>query len=91
MINRPFTTLVYREVLRFMVLYKQTLMPGIISSALYLIIWLCEIVSESESEIFFNHALSASVKIDFSFDKKKFRSKTYVLILFKSGLIKFFI
>ncbi len=39
MINRPFTTLVYREVLRFMVLYKQTLMPGIISSALYLIIF----------------------------------------------------
>ena len=30
-------------------------------------------------------------KIDFSSDKKRFISKTYVLILFKSGLIKFFI
>ena len=41
MINqyRPFLTLVYREVLRFLVLYKQTIMPGIISSGLYIIIF----------------------------------------------------
>jgi len=39
MMNRPFLTLVYREVWRFIVLYKQTIMPGIISTALYLIIF----------------------------------------------------
>ena len=39
MINRPFLTLVYREVWRFLVLYKQTIMPGIISSALYMVIF----------------------------------------------------
>ena len=36
---RPFLTSVYREVLRFLVLYKQTIMPGIISSGLYIIIF----------------------------------------------------
>ena len=39
MINRPFLTLVYREVWRFLVLYKQTIMPGIITSALYMVIF----------------------------------------------------
>ena len=39
MINTPFLTLIYREVLRFIVLYKQTIMPGIISSGLYLVIF----------------------------------------------------
>ena len=39
MMNRPFLTLVYREVWRFVVLYKQTIMPGIISTALYLVIF----------------------------------------------------
>jgi len=39
MIYRPFLTLVYREVWRFLVLYKQTIMPGIISSALYMVIF----------------------------------------------------
>ena len=39
MMNRPFLTLVYREVWRFIVLYKQTIMQGIISTALYLIIF----------------------------------------------------
>ena len=39
MMNKPFLTLVYREVWRFVVLYKQTIMPGIISTALYLIIF----------------------------------------------------
>ena len=37
--SRPFLTLVYREIWRFIVLYKQTIMPGIISSGLYLIIF----------------------------------------------------
>ena len=39
MLNRPFLTLVYREVWRFLVLYKQTIMPGIITSALYMVIF----------------------------------------------------
>jgi len=39
MINRPFLTLVYRDVWRFLVLYKQTIMPGIITSALYMVIF----------------------------------------------------
>ena len=39
MINRPFLTLVYREVWRFLVLYKQTILPGIITSALYMVIF----------------------------------------------------
>ena len=39
MINRPFLTLVYREVWRFLVLYKQTIMPGIITSALYMVVF----------------------------------------------------
>ncbi len=37
--NRPFLTLVYREVWRFLVLYKQTIMPGIITAALYMVIF----------------------------------------------------
>ncbi len=39
MISRPFITLIYREIWRFLVLWKQTIMPGIISSALYIIIF----------------------------------------------------
>ena len=39
MISRPFISLLYREIWRFLVLYKQTVMPGIISSALYIIIF----------------------------------------------------
>ena len=50
--NTPFITLVYREVWRFLVLYKQTIMPGIISSGLYIII--------------FGHALGSRIKFDFN-------------------------
>ena len=39
MISRSFMTLVYREVWRFLVLYKQTIMPGIITAALYMVIF----------------------------------------------------
>ena len=39
MINRSFMTLVYREVWRFLVLYKQTIMPGIVTAALYMVIF----------------------------------------------------
>ena len=39
MISRSFMTLVYREVWRFLVLYKQTIMPGIVTAALYMVIF----------------------------------------------------
>ena len=39
MINRPFLTLVQREIWRFIGLYKQTLIPSIISSGLYIIVF----------------------------------------------------
>jgi len=39
MISRSFRTLVYREVWRFLVLYKQTIMPGIVTAALYMVIF----------------------------------------------------
>ena len=39
MISRSFKTLVYREVWRFLVLYKQTIMPGIVTAALYMVIF----------------------------------------------------
>ena len=50
--SKPFITLVYREVWRFLVLYKQTIMPGIISSGLYVII--------------FGHALGTRIRFDFN-------------------------
>ncbi|MBC8197509.1 MAG: ABC transporter permease [Candidatus Marinimicrobia bacterium] len=39
MINRPFMTLIQREVWRFLGLYKQTLIPSVISSGLYIIVF----------------------------------------------------
>ena len=39
MINRGFMTLVQREVWRFMGLYRQTLLPSIVSSGLYIIVF----------------------------------------------------
>ena len=39
MINPGFIILIKREVLRFMHLWKQTIMPGLISSALYIIVF----------------------------------------------------
>ena len=39
MINRPFLTLIQREIWRFIGLYKQTLIPSIISSGLYIIVF----------------------------------------------------
>jgi ABC-2 type transport system permease protein len=39
MINRPFMTLIQREIWRFLGLYKQTLIPSIISSGLYIIVF----------------------------------------------------
>ena len=38
-INRSFQTLIVREIWRFLSLYKQTIMPGAISSSLYIIIF----------------------------------------------------
>ena len=46
-INRSFQTLIVREIWRFLSLYKQTIMPGAISSSLYIII--------------FGHALGAKI------------------------------
>ena len=39
MINRPFFTLIQREIWRFLGLYKQTLIPSIVSSGLYIIVF----------------------------------------------------
>ena len=39
MINPGFIVLIKREVMRFMHLWKQTIMPGLISSALYIIVF----------------------------------------------------
>ncbi len=39
MINRPFMTLIQREVWRFLGLYRQTLIPSVISSGLYIIVF----------------------------------------------------
>ncbi|MAJ43529.1 MAG: hypothetical protein CMF96_02135 [Candidatus Marinimicrobia bacterium] len=39
MINRPFLTLIQREIWRFIGLYKQTLVPSIISSGLYIVVF----------------------------------------------------
>ena len=39
MINRPFMTLIQREIWRFLGLYKQTLIPSVISSGLYIIVF----------------------------------------------------
>ena len=39
MINRPFLTLIQREIWRFLGLYKQTLIPSIVSSGLYIIVF----------------------------------------------------
>ena len=39
MINPGFIILIKREVLRFLALWKQTIMPGLISSALYIIVF----------------------------------------------------
>ena len=39
MINRPFMTLIQREVWRFLGLYRQTLVPSVISSGLYIIVF----------------------------------------------------
>ena len=37
--NRHFFTLVRRETERFLALYKQTVMPGLISTALYILVF----------------------------------------------------
>ena len=39
MINRPFFTLIQREIWRFLGLYKQTLIPSIVSSGLYIVVF----------------------------------------------------
>jgi len=52
--NRPFLTLVYREVWRFLVLYKQTIMPGIVTAALYMVI--------------FGEALGSRIKLENNID-----------------------
>ena len=39
MINTPLFTLMYKEVYRFMRLWRQTLIPPVISSSLYLMIF----------------------------------------------------
>ena len=39
MINRPFMTLIQREIWRFLGLYRQTLVPSVISSGLYIIVF----------------------------------------------------
>ena len=39
MLTKGFWVLVRREILRFMKLWKQTLMPGLISSALYILVF----------------------------------------------------
>ena len=54
MINKSFYTLVYREVWRFLVLYKQTIMPGIITAALYMVI--------------FGEALGSRIKLENNID-----------------------
>ena len=54
MINKSFYTLIYREVWRFLVLYKQTIMPGIITAALYMVI--------------FGEALGSRIKLDNNID-----------------------
>ena len=54
MINKSFYTLIYREVWRFLVLYKQTIMPGIITAALYMVI--------------FGEALGSRIKLENNID-----------------------
>ena len=39
LINRNFYSLVRRETARFLALYKQTVMPGLISTALYILVF----------------------------------------------------
>ena len=39
MINPGFIVLIKREVMRFLALWKQTIMPGLISSGLYLVVF----------------------------------------------------